>query len=189
MQITVKGKNIEVTGALKEYAEKRLKKIGKYSDSIISVDVTFSTERSWHMVDINVHTTGFVFRVEEKTDDMYASINSAVEKLEKQLKRQKEKLTRKPNKSLENIPYEIPTGLPAGGNAEEEDEDISDVGIDGEITLIRRTNTKPIDVRDAIMDMESRGHGFSVFVNAKNGRVNVVYKCQKGYNLIDPIID
>ncbi len=187
MQITVKTKNLEVEKELKEYAEKKLNKLKKYSDSIISADLTFSTERGFYMVDINIHTTGAVFRGEEKTADFHASIDSAVEKLEKQLKKQKEKL-RKPVKSLENIPYAVPDGIPAGGNAQEEDEELENLGLDESITVIRRTNSKPIGVKDAIMDMESRGHGFSVFINSTNGRVNVVYKCKKGYGLIDPIV-
>lgn len=189
MQITVKGKNLEVTEALREHTDKKLGKLNKYSDSIISADVTFSTERSWHIAEINIHTNNANFRAEEKTADMYASLDSAIEKLEKQLRKQKEKTTRKPVKALENVPYEVPDGIPAFGDVDEEnDEDFEDVGLEEDVKLIRRINPKPIYVKDAIMDMESRGFGFSVFVNAATGRVNVVYKCQKGYSLIDTII-
>ncbi len=187
MQLTIKGKNVDVTDALREYAEKKISKITKYSDSIISIDVTFSTERNWHMVDITVHTSGYVLRGEERTGDMYASIDSVVEKLERQLRKQKEKMTRKPVKVPENVAYTVPSGIPAGGA--EEDDDITDIGVEDEIKLVRRFNPKPMDVKDAIMDMESRGHGFYVFVNSHNGRVNVVYKCQIGYGLIDPVIE
>jgi len=187
MQLTIKGKNIDITDALKDYAEKKIGKITKYSDSIISIDITLSTERSWHMADITVHTSGYVLRGEERTGDMYASIDSAVEKLEKQLRKQKEKMTRKPMKTPDNIAYIVPSGVPTGGKSEEDD-DITDIGIDEEIKLVRRFNPKPMDVKDAIMDMESRGHGFYVFVNSHNSRVNVVYKCQIGYGLIDPVI-
>ena len=189
MQLTIKGKNVDVTDALKEYAEKKIQKITKYSDSIITVDITFSVERSWHIVDIMVHTSGYVLRGEERTGDMYASIDSVIEKLEKQLRKQKEKLSKKAVKAPENVAYTIPSGIPAGGNAEEEEDDIKTVGIDDEIKLVRRFNPKPMDIKDAIMDMESRGHGFYVFVNSQNGRVNVVYKCQVGYGLIDPVIN
>ncbi len=188
MQLTIKGKNVEVTDALRDYTEKKIQEFSKYSDAIISVDVTFSTERNWHIVDIMVHTSGYVLRAEERTGDMYASIDSVVEKIEKQLKRRKEKLTDKYPKSSQNIPYTIPEGLPAGGSAFEEESDITGVGVDDEIKLVKRTNPKPMDIKDAIMDMESRGHGFYVFVNSGNGRVNVVYKVQDGYGLIDPII-
>lgn len=188
MQLTIKGKNVDVTDALREYAEKKIQKFSKYSDSIISVDVTFSTERNWHMVDISVHSGNFVLRSEERTGDMYASIDSVVEKMEKQLKRQKEKMTRKGVKPPQNIAYTIPSGLPAGGSAEEEEDDIIDVGVDADIKLVRRLNPRPMDIKDAIMDMESRGHGFYVFVNGHNGRVNVVYKSNTGYGLIDPVI-
>lgn len=177
MQITVKGKNIEVTEALREYAEKRLSKLNKYSDSIISADVTFSTERSLHIADVNIHTTGSVFRGEEKTSDMYASIDSAVEKLEKQLKKQKEKTTRKPGKA--------PEVQPIPNEPVEETKPLADIGLKAEITVTTRSNEKPISVKDAIMEMESKGYSFLAFINSENDRVNVVHKTQKGYNLID----
>lgn len=175
MQITIKGKNIEVTDSLREYAEKRLEKLTKYSDSIISADVTFSTEKSRHIAEINVHTTGSVFRGEETTTEMYASIDSAVEKIEKQLKKQKEKLTRKPGKSLN-----AETAEPV-----EETKPLADIGLDAEVTVTVRSNEKPIGIKDAITEMESKGYSFFAFINAENERVNVVHKTQKGYNLID----
>ncbi|MCD6310275.1 MAG: ribosome-associated translation inhibitor RaiA, partial [Candidatus Eremiobacteraeota bacterium] len=71
MQVTVKGKNMDVTEALKEYAEKRLSKLTKYFDHIISTDVTMSTERNWHIVEVNVFGDGLSIRGEERTGDMY----------------------------------------------------------------------------------------------------------------------
>ena len=69
---------------------------------------------------------------------MYASLDSAVEKLEKQLRKQKEKTTRKPVKALENVPYEVPEGIPAFGDVDEEnDEAFEDVDLEEDVKLIR----------------------------------------------------
>lgn len=188
MQLTIKGTNVEVTDSLREHIEKRLKKLQKYSDSIISVDVTCSTERNWHNVEISLHISAAVFRAEDKSDDMYVSVDGAVDKLEKQLKKQKDKFTRKPRTSG-NVAYKIPVGLPAGGNAEEEEDEFTEESLNEDIQIVRRFNPKPMQVKDAIMAMNASDHGFFVFVNDYNNRVNVVYRREDGYGLIDPVID
>lgn len=192
MQITVKGKNVDVTEALRAYAEQKVTKMSRYSDSIISADVTFSTERSWHIVEISIFANGAVIRGEERTGDMYASIDSVVSKLEKQIKKQKDKQSRKPRggglgAELESIKTgaEAPRVEEAGGDAEEFSEEV----IHEDIHTVRRFTPKPTHVKDAILEMESMGHGFFVFVNSENGRVNVVYKRPKGYGLVDPIVE
>lgn len=194
MQVTVKGKNVEVTDALRSYAEKRLTKMTKYSDSIISADITFSTERNWHIVEMTLFANGFVLRGEERTGDMYASIDSVVSKIEKQVKKQKDKQARKPRGSgmgsefdLMKTEYEISRYEKLKGESLEEgfmEDDISE-----DIQVVRRFNPKPMGIKEAIMEMESMGQSFFVFVNSDNTRVNVVYKRPKGYGLIDPILD
>ena len=91
MQITFKGKNTEMSAALEEYAEKRLERIAKYFDSVINVVITFKTERAWHIVDVNVNAGSIKLRGEEKTNDMYSSIDMVIDKLETQIKKQKGK--------------------------------------------------------------------------------------------------
>lgn len=188
MQITVKGKNFEVTEALKSYAEKRISKIGRYFDGIISTDVTLSTVRSWHVVEVTVYANGFVMRGEERTNDMYASIDRVVEKLEKQLKRWKSKYCRKPRSEAEAgvlksavRPHEM-----AGDVVEETGE--MESTLEPRIGAVKRFNAKPMSVEEAIMEMEALGFSFFVFLNANENRVNVVYKKPKGYGLIDPIL-
>ncbi|MDQ7822659.1 MAG: ribosome-associated translation inhibitor RaiA [Candidatus Eremiobacteraeota bacterium] len=187
MQLTVKGKNVEVTDALRQYAEKRLAKVLKFSDSILSADITFSTERNWHIVEVMIHTSGYVMRAEGRTGDMYASIDNVESKLEKQIKRQKEKQIRKPRAAGTAGEFEIakPETPPV---VMDEREEFTEESLNEEIQVIRRFNPKPMDVKEAIMEMESLGHGFFVFVNSENSRVNVVYKRPKGYGMVDPVI-
>src|SRR3974377_1203611 len=85
MVVTVNGKNVEVTEALKEYAEKKVSKIAKFFEkSPRGAQVTLSTERGKHIVDITIQVDGLLLRGEEKTNDMYASIDGAVDKIERQ---------------------------------------------------------------------------------------------------------
>lgn len=190
MQIKVSGKNVEVTDALRAYAEEKLGKVSRYSDSVMSADITFSTERSWHIVEVTLFAGGVVMRGEERTGDMYASIDSVVAKLEKQLKKQKEKVSKKHHgvglgSALEGMTaYEHPRK-----GADEEEEVFTAEVLNENVEVVRRFNPKPMHMKDAIMEMESLGFGFYVFVNAENSRVNVVYKRPKGYGLIDPILE
>ena len=79
MRITVKGKNIEVTDALQRYAEKKVEKLGRYFENIKSAVVTQSTQRNWHIVEVSLEADGMILRGEERSDNMYASIDAVVE--------------------------------------------------------------------------------------------------------------
>ena len=89
MQITVKGKQIDLTDSLKNYASEKMSKMSRYFDHMISAEVCLSIERNWHVAEITVFGEGFDMRGEEKSTDMYNSIDRVVEKLERQLKKQK----------------------------------------------------------------------------------------------------
>jgi putative sigma-54 modulation protein len=190
MQIKVSGKNVEVTDALRAYAEEKLGKVSKYSDSVISADITFSTERSWHIVEVTLFASGAVLRGEERTGDMYASIDSVVGKLEKQLKKQKEKVAKKPRGGGLGSAYEGAAAYePPKKGVDEEEETFTEEVLNENVEVVRRFNPKPMHMKEAILEMESLGYGFYVFVSAENARVNVVYKRPKGYGLIDPILE
>ena len=192
MQVTVKGKNVDVTDALRLYAEKRLTKMMKYSDTIISADITFSTERNWHIVEMTLFANGFVLRGEERTGDMYASIDSVVSKIEKQIKKQKDKQLRKPRGGGIGGEFDsLKTDYEAAKQEKSivKEDELLEEDITDNIQVVRRFNPKPMNQKEAIMEMESMGQNFFVFVNSENSRVNVVYKRPKGYGLIDPVLD
>ncbi|HOM72420.1 MAG TPA: ribosome-associated translation inhibitor RaiA, partial [Armatimonadota bacterium] len=75
MLVTVKGKNVEVTDALRRYAEKKVQKLEKYFRDIKEAQVTQSVQRNWHIVEVQLEGDGVLIRGEERSDDMYASID------------------------------------------------------------------------------------------------------------------
>ncbi|HEY3997756.1 MAG TPA: ribosome-associated translation inhibitor RaiA [Candidatus Xenobia bacterium] len=179
MHIVVKGKNMDVTEALRQYAEKRLGKISKYFDTIISTDVTLSTERSWHIIEVTVFANGFVLRGEERTNDMYTSIDKVTEKLESQIKKHKGKVTRKGRTHIADGLQPEPTeGAVAVMTRPEE----SDLHIE-----VKRFASQTMTVEQAVKEIEAMDYEFFVFFNSSNGRVNVLYRRQRGYGLIDPV--
>jgi putative sigma-54 modulation protein len=178
MRITVRGKNIEVTDALRDYVAKRLSKLEKYIE-FDEVQVTLLVERGNHVVEATIPINGMILRGEEETGDMYSSIDLVVDKLEKQLEKYKTKLLSRRLKNQQNVVKELPIDL-VGRPQEEED--------DFRIVRTKRFAIKPMPVDEAVMQMNLLGHSFFVFTNAETEDVNVVYRRKDGdYGLIEPI--
>lgn len=168
MQITVRGKNVEITGPLRDYVEKKVGKIEKYLEGPLSATVTLNVEKGRHIVEVTVPVNGMLLRGEEATDDMYASIDLVVEKLEKQIDKYKTRLTRKLRPQIA-------------------DEPAPKVFDDPVIVKTKRFAIKPMAVDEAVMQMNLIGHDFFVFADADTNQVNVVYRRRDGnYGLIEP---
>lgn len=175
MRITVRGKNINVTPALKDYAEKRIKKLKKYFNGA-DVQVNLSVAKETHIVEVTLLVNGLILRGEESTEDMYASIDLVVDKLEKQIEKYKTKLSRRLREG--NI-KEIVNEQVKRTQVQEDDEP--------RIVRTKRFAMKPMPVEEAILQMDLVGHDFFVFFNADTEQVNVVYRRKdKNYGLIEP---
>ncbi|UMZ74950.1 ribosome hibernation-promoting factor, HPF/YfiA family [Natranaerofaba carboxydovora] len=175
MELNIVGKNIDVTNALKEHADKRLSKLDRYFNKSVEAQVTMSVVKDTHIVEVTVFLNGgIILRAEDGTGDMYASIDSVLDKLERQVKKYKTRINRKlrqgGHKALaEGIPEEL-----------EEDEY-------PKIVRTKRFAMKPMDAEEAVMQMDLLGHDFFVFMNAETEEVNVVYKRKDGnYGQIEP---
>ncbi|HHW55640.1 MAG: ribosome-associated translation inhibitor RaiA [bacterium] len=174
MRITVKGKNIAVTPALRQYVEKKLSKLERYFENIDEAIATLSVEKERHIVEVTVPLNGgMLLRGEEETNDMYASVDLVMEKLERQIEKYKTKIARKmkDGKLLD---------LAAGQEKAAEEEP--------RLVRTKRFAMKPMPVEEAILQMNLLGHDFFVFSNAETEEVNVVYRRRDGnYGLIEPI--
>lgn len=172
MQFSIRGKNIEVTGALKQYVEKRVGKIEKYFGLPLAAQVTLSVQKDRHIVEVTVPLDSVLLRGEEETDDMYSSIDLVVEKLERQIEKYKTRINRK----LQVV--KTKTGQAGAGEADEEEP---------QVVKVKRFPIKPMAVDEAVMQMNLIGHDFFVFTNAETEQVNVVYRRRDGnYGLIEP---
>ncbi len=176
MRIEVRGKNIELTNALREYVEKRLSKLERFIDDLKEAQVTLSVEGDSHRVEVTIPLNGVILRGEEKTDDMYSSVDLVVDKLEKQIDKYKTRIYRRyRGAGLKKAVVELPPVK------EEEKEEAA------KVVRTKRFALKPMDVEEAIMQMNLLGHSFFVFFNAESGEVNVLYRRKDGnYGLIEP---
>lgn len=175
MRITVSGKNIDVTDALRNMAESKMDKIDKFFKDEVDAQVTLSVEKNRQIVEITIpFKNGVILRAEEATNDMYTSLDSAIDKLHRQLEKQKTRIEKRYH-GHETIRFENIADI-----REEEK---------GEHRIVRtkRFPVKPMDPEEAVLQMELLGHSFFVFANAESDEVNVVYKRKDGnYGLIEP---
>lgn len=186
MQITVKGKNFDVTEALKTYASDRVGKVARHFDhsaTIISADVTMTTERNWHIVEVTVHGNGFDMRGEERSKDMYHSVDRVIDKLERQLKKQKGKvIARRTSGDAPEDSGEVRAAAQERGEGKSNGQQ----AYAPRIEHTYRFQASPMTVDEAIKELEAHGHNFFTFLNSTNARINVIYKRERGYGLIDP---
>jgi len=189
MRYVIRGNNLEVTDALREYVERKLSRMEKYFDAVQDAQgyVSMSIIRGEHKVEVTIPLPGLILRAEESSDDMYASVDLVVEKLERQIRKFKTRVNRKPRQDASFRTYwkENGSGLTKSLTAVEESEEAVDDDL--EIVRTKRFNLKPMDTEEAILQMDMLGHNFFVFTNATTDQVNVIYRRRDGkYGLIEP---
>ncbi|WP_134703674.1 ribosome hibernation-promoting factor, HPF/YfiA family [Ammoniphilus sp. YIM 78166] len=184
MRYNIRGENIEVTPALREYVEKKVGRLEKYFDNIspsTEAHVTLRVLRDEHTIEVTIPMPGVILRAEDTHADMYAATDLVVEKLERQIRKHKTKVNRKFRQegSLKTLFAE-----PVNGAVHEDEEDKI------EVVRNKRFALKPMDAEEAILQMDMLGHNFFVFANAENDAVSVVYKRRDGrYGLIEPEVE
>ena len=174
MRVTVIGKNINVTPALREIVEKKISKMDKYFEPNVTARATLTVQKNSQIFEVTIPFNGVILRCEESTDDMYKSIDLVEAKLERQIRKQRTKLQRRNNDSLRFTNFEPLT-------VEENEEK------DGEIVKVKRFNIKPMSPEEAMLQMELIEHNFFVYRDADSNNVNVIYKRKDGnYGLLEP---
>jgi len=170
--VTITGRHVEITDPLRDHVNERLDHACKLLDKISSAHVTVSVEKSRHLVEISIHSHGTTLHAKEETHDMYSSIDQAVDKIETQAKRLKEKI-----KDRKHV-------AEAAGSAEVEDE-VSPPR--AQVFVAETFAPKPLSVTEAVETLQGAPDLFLVFHNAKNGLVNVLYKRGDGnFGLVQP---
>ena len=173
MNITISGKNMDITSSLREAVEEKLGKLDRYFTPDTDVHVTLSVEKERQKIEVTIPVKGGIIRSEQVSNDMYVSIDLVEEVIERQLRKYKNKIIDKKQSAVNFQKAYI-------DNDYMESEDIT-------IVRTKRFDIKPMYPEDACVQMELLGHNFFVFMNADTDQVNVVYK-RKGntYGLIEP---
>lgn len=174
MKYDIRGDKLVVTNAIKEYAEEKVSKIEKYlaSSDEIMARIVVSVKGKDQKVEVTIPTKNLTLRAEEKNNDLYAAIDLVVEKLERQIIKNKTKILSKniKNKVSEFILTDI-----------ESDEDEEEV-----IVKRKQLDTKPMSEEEAILQMNMLGHDFFIFKDDSTFSVSVLYRRKDGnYGLIE----
>ncbi|MDE6357016.1 MAG: ribosome-associated translation inhibitor RaiA [Eubacteriales bacterium] len=177
MRYTFKGKNITITDALKESIQEKIGRLDRLFPENTDISVTLSVIKLDQKIEVTVKLPKRVLRAEVISDDMYVAIDEVVGKLERQMVKYKNRLRDKSRKDKSFV-----NELEAF-KFEEDTEDNDEIKIEKS----KKFQVKPMDVEEAIMEMELVSHNFFVFRNSKTDEVNVVYKRNDGaYGLIEP---
>lgn len=178
MKIVFTERKAQVTSAMKEYAEKKINKLEKFFRDESEAFVTFGYERGRYEAEITLRNNGLYFRVSEKTNDMRASIDSAVAAIERQIRKNKTRLEKRLRSGAVDSNFET-----AFENAEEDVEEEAKF----DVVRVKRFNLKPMTVEEAILQMNLLEHEFFIFKNQDEGdSFSVVYRRKSGgYGLIE----
>ena len=161
MKIVIHGKNIEVTRALEDAINKKLSKLDNYFSQELEAHVTLSVEKNNQIIEVGILFNGIYLRAQERNSDLYIAIDLVVDKLYKQIRRQKTKLVKKySNKDIRSLDILL-------DNIENDDLE------DDIIIKVKKFPIKPMYKDEAILQMELIGHDFYVFINAETNDVNV----------------
>ncbi len=177
MQTSVTFKNLDPSDNLKAYVGEKLDRFDKFLDNPAEANVVLSVEKFRHIAEISIIGDRLKIKGKEETNDMYSAIDMALDKIEKQIKKNKQKTRdRRSGGSKTRVmdPMDVAPGpLP--------DEDLP------KEVKIQSIEYKPMDVEEAVMQMDLSEENFLVFTNAKTDRINVLYQRKDGhYGLIQP---
>ena len=182
MEVTIRGRNVEITPRVQEYVEKKVGKFDRYLPTITEAHMELSAEKTKSAQDsqvaqLTIRNKGAILRVEEHNQDLFAAIDAVMDKMYRQIGRYKGKHKDRARAGAEEV---------AGGGEElpvelELEEPV------GRIVRTKSFRMVSINPEEAIEQMELLGHDFYVFFNAEAGAINVLYRRKDGnYGLIQP---
>ena len=180
MQTSVTFKNLDPSDHLKSYVQNKLNKLDKLLDNPAEANVVLSVEKIRHIAEIKITGDRLNINCREKTNDMYSSIDMAMDKLEAQIKKSKQKIkNHRPGSRSDFKDTQASTETLAGLSSEETAEPQ---------IRVQTIDFKPMDIEEATMQIELVSDNFIVFTNSRTDQVNVLYRRKDGdLGLIQPL--
>lgn len=172
--ITKGFKPIDNLANLENIANKKYSKLDRYFQGDVEITLVIKFEYNYYKAEVTIPYNGFVFRVEESSEDAYTAANTALDKMERQIIKYKSRFK---SKFYSNAFASIPTS--------DEFEEIDD--IEADVVKYKTYSIKPMTVEEAILQMELTDRDFYVFTNGTTFQVNVIYKRNDGkYGIMEP---
>jgi putative sigma-54 modulation protein len=177
MNITFR--HIDPIDSLKNYAREKVERVNKYLDQATEATVVLSLERHLHHADIRIQSGTYLLRGREKSEDMYASIDLAMDKIERQLKRYKEKLKSHHGRERVHHRHELVEQLRIRHQIFEATPEVDD-SQPKKVVKANEFLVRPMSVDEALMQMDLMNNDFYVFTNSTTMEMNVVYHRKDG---------
>lgn len=175
MQINITGRKVNLKNNFKERVEKKLSKFNRIFGDDALANVTVTVEKNRQTVEVTIKHNGTIYRAENTADEMNEALDTVVDMLSRKIRKNKTKLEKRlKSKSLNKYLAEEQISEP-------ENE------IEYKVLKSKHFPVKPLDVEEAILQMNLIGHQFYMFRNFETGEINVVYKRKNGsYGLLEP---
>lgn len=174
MKFNIRANKLELTNSIKDYVESKIGKLNKYFESPedISANVVIRTDGIDDIIEVTIPIKKAVLRAEAANKDLYAAIDLVLEKLERQIRKNKTRMHNRNTKEIESMFVEFDL------TAEE--------ALENKIVKRKVIDTKPMDEEEAILQMNLLGHDFFVFKNIETEDISVIYRRKdSNYGIID----
>ncbi|TWS94412.1 MULTISPECIES: ribosome hibernation-promoting factor, HPF/YfiA family [unclassified Streptococcus] len=173
IKYNVRGENIEVTEAIQSYVENKLAKVEKYfhADQELTAKVNLKVYREkTAKVEVTIPLGNLTLRAEDMSQDMYGSIDLVVDKIERQIRKNKTKIMKKHREKVATSQVFTPEFV------QEVSEDTTEL----KVVRTKNLDLKPMTLEEALLQMELLGHDFFIYVDAEDGKTNVLYQREDG---------
>ena len=182
LKFNIRGENIEVTPAIREYVEAKVEKVERYFNEDVNATANVNLKvynDKQTKVEVTIPMKNVTLRAEERNNDMYAAVDLIVDKLERQIRKHKTKVNRK-FREREGAGVYFATVTKNGAEADQEEE--------YQVVRTKQFDLKPMDQEEAILQMNMLGHDFYIYTDAESDATNIVYKRKDGkYGLIETV--
>ncbi|MBI4064150.1 MAG: ribosome-associated translation inhibitor RaiA [Elusimicrobia bacterium] len=193
MQIQITARHVSLTEAIANYLTKKINRLERYYDHLVWANAVLSVEKHRHFAEVIIHSPLHTLKAKTEADDLYAAIDLVADKVERQLKKIKEKQRDRHNRARRAMDqsgraaaYYFNTALAAGL--------VSDGVIDRpvspwpqSISVVKQVPVKPMAVDEAIRTMDSLGYTFWMFLNKNSRKFNVIFKrSDQSYGILEP---
>lgn len=179
VSVSITSRHMDVTPALRDYAVTKISRLQKYFDPLMEAHIIVSTEKLNRTVEVNISANGFKISSKGKTPDVFASVDNVVEKLERQLKKYREKFQERKRVAAREKMANKEKSLPLV--QDKYDEEFSGP----EIVKIEKVSQKPMSADEAAMQMDLIQKPFFAFINSQTDDLNIIYRRNDGnYALI-----
>lgn len=175
MNIVIRGSKLDITEAMETYAKEKIGKLEKYLENSEDAKATIlaKVHGHLHIVEVTIPLKNLILRAEESQEDFYAAIDKVIDKLERQIRKNKTRINSKKNKEVKDFAYDyIAT--------------IDEVEEKEKIVKRKKIEVKPMDEEEAILQMELLGHQFYLYKDTNTNQPALVYKRKDGdYGIIE----